>query len=311
MGQCTVITEAGPRRVDTPRRVYPAVGDWIAIEESEPPLMQLLPRRSSFARASASAETREQVVAANVDTVFIVNGLDTRLSLRRLERYLALGWQSGAVPVIVLTKADLIDPAELPGLVEEVESVALGVAVLVISADDDATLEPLSAYLPPGQTVALLGSSGAGKSTLVNRLAGSVMAAIGDVRSDGKGRHTTTHRELLMLPEGGLLIDTPGMRGIGMWDAEEGMAQAFADVDELAQQCRFSDCAHETEPGCAVRAAVADGTLDEARFEGWMKLRREMDAIAVRKDARAKAEKLRQWKLITKNYRKHPPRPNR
>lgn len=310
MGQVTVITEEGPRRVDTPRRVYPAVGDWLALTD-EPPHVHILPRRSSFTRASAGEATREQVVAANVDTVFIVNALGAKVSLRRIERYLTLGWQSGAVPVVVLTKADLVDAAELDGIVEDVRSVAIGVDVHALSADDDAGLRGLDPYLTPGRTVALLGMSGAGKSTLVNRLAGEELAPTGEVRSDGKGRHTTTHRQLLLLPQGGLLVDTPGMRGIGMWDAGEGIEQVFADVALLAEECRFSNCAHETEPGCALRMAIEAGTLDAARYESWRKLQREMEQLAARQDARLKAEQERKWKAVTKAYRKNPPRPNR
>ena len=308
MGQCTVVTEDGPRRVDTPRRVYPAVGDWLALTD-EPPHVHILPRRSTFTRASAGEETRQQVVAANVDTVFIFNALDGRLSLRRIERYLTLGWQSGAVPVVLLTKADLVDAAELEGITAQVQSVAIGVDVHLISAGDDAGLRALDPYLAPGRTVALLGSSGAGKSTLVNRLAGEEMAVTGDVRSDGKGRHTTTHRELLVLPSGALIVDTPGMRGIGMWDAEEGIEQTFSDVIELMQECRFSDCAHDTEPGCAVRLAIAEGRLEEARFDSLRKLQQELENLAARQDARLRAEQVRRFKTITKNYRKHPPRP--
>ncbi|MDQ1438590.1 MAG: ribosome biosis GTPase / thiamine phosphate phosphatase [Acidimicrobiaceae bacterium] len=312
-GQCTLLAADGPMRATTSRHAEVAVGDWAAVEpplphgpDDLPRVTHVLPRRSAFLRSSAGEETRAQVVATNVDHVLIVNGLDVRLSLRRIERYLAMAWQSGASPVIVLTKADLVERAELLDMVAAVESVALGVPVHVVAADDAHSLEVLDEYVRPGRTMALLGSSGAGKSTLVNRLAGSDVAVTGEVRSDGKGRHTTTHRELLVLPAGGLVIDTPGMRGIALWGADEGVEQAFTDVADLAGQCRFNDCTHEREPGCEVLAAVADGRLDAARLEGWRKLQRELEHLATRQDARLRAEKLRQWKSITKAQRNRP-----
>jgi ribosome biogenesis GTPase len=314
LGECTALADGGlPMRVATGHDSRVAVGDWIVVvpgihTDDLPRLHAVLPRRSAFSRASAGAETREQVVAANTDTVLLVSGLDPPVSVRRMERYLALGWQSGASPAIVLTKADLVAPDDLTEQVAAVNAVALGVPVYVVSAADDVGLDALRAHVLPGQTVALLGPSGAGKSTLVNRLAGVDLQVIGEVRRDGKGRHTTTHRELIPLPDGGLVLDTPGMRGLGLWDAEEGMEQAFADVEALLGLCRFSDCAHEREPGCEVQAAVADGRLDSARFESWRKLQHELQHQASRQDARLRAEKLRQWKTTTKAYRKRPHR---
>jgi ribosome biogenesis GTPase len=313
MGQVTALTPEGPLRATVTRHDDIGVGDWAVVEPPPPGsdlprVAHVLPRRSAFLRAGAGEETRQQIVAANVDTVLVVNGLDARLSLRRIERYLALGWQSGAVPAVVLTKADLVDPADLADQLAQVHTVALGVDVHVVRADDDDSLAPVAAYTDNHKTVALLGMSGAGKSTIVNRLAGTELAATGDVRSDGKGRHTTTHRELLVLPTGGLVIDTPGMRGIALWDAEEGVEQAFADVGELTALCRFNDCSHTNEPGCEVMLAVGDGRLDAARLEGWRKLQRELAHLALRQDARLRAEHTRRWKSVAKAYRNRPHR---
>jgi ribosome biogenesis GTPase len=271
---------------------HPAVGDWLAVaarpDEGRATIHAILPRRSAFVRKVAWAETKPQVVAANVDVVFVVCGLDLNFNLRRIERFLTLAWESGAQPVVLLTKADLCDDVE--AYVLEVESVAFGVPVHAVSAPHGDGVETVRSYIPHGRTAALLGSSGVGKSTLVNALVGEEVLATNDVREDGRGRHTTSHRELVPLPGGGVVLDTPGMRELQLWDAASGLESAFQDLDALVGQCRFADCAHGREPGCAVRAALADGTLDVERFESWLKLQRELERLARKQDARARSD---------------------
>jgi ribosome biogenesis GTPase len=271
---------------------HPAVGDWLAVaarpDEGRATISAILPRRSAFVRKVAWAETKPQVVAANVDVVFVVCGLDANYNLRRIERFLTLAWESGAQPVVLLTKADLSDDVE--GYVLEVESVAFGVPVHAVSAPHGDGVETVRSYIPHGKTAALLGSSGVGKSTLVNALVGEEVLATNEVREDGRGRHTTSHRELVPLPEGGVVLDTPGMREIQLWDAATGLESAFQDLDMLAAECRFADCAHGREPGCAVRAALSDGTLELDRFESWRKLQRELERLASKQDARARSD---------------------
>ena len=239
---------------------HPAVGDWLAVaarpDEGRATINAILPRRSAFVRKVAWAETKPQVVAANVDVVFVVCGLDLNFNIRRIERFLTLAWESGAQPVVLLTKADLCEDVE--AYVLEVESVAFGVPVHAVSAPHGDGVETVRSYIPHGRTAALLGSSGVGKSTLVNALVGEEVLATNAVREDGRGRHTTSHRELVPLPEGGVVLDTPGMRELQLWDAASGLESAFQDLDALVGQCRFADCAHEREPGCAVRAALAE-----------------------------------------------------
>ncbi|MGB2954034.1 MAG: ribosome small subunit-dependent GTPase A [Gaiellaceae bacterium] len=265
----------------------PAVGDWVAVR---PPatIAAVLPRRSAFTRREP-LETAEQVLAVNADTVFVVIALTDRdFKLRRLERYLATAWESGAQPVIVLTKTDLC--ADVGGAVAETESVAFGVPVHALSAVTGEGVEGLRPYFAPGQTVALLGSSGVGKSTLVNRLAGRELLATQEIRTDGRGRHTTTHRELVLLPDGGLVLDTPGLRELQLWDASDGVEQTFEDVAALAAGCRFSDCAHEREPGCAVQAAISGRALPRERFESYQKLQRELAHLERRVNQQAQVE---------------------
>jgi ribosome biogenesis GTPase len=255
----------------------PAVGDWVAarIPEAGEALVQaVLPRRTAFVRKVAGEGAAPQVLAANVDTVLVVMGLDRDFNLRRLERFMTLAWESRATPVVVLNKKDLA--ADLEAQRAEVEALTRGAAVHVVSALSNEGLEPLRALLAVGQTVALLGSSGVGKSTLANQLAGARIMETGATRDDGRGRHTTTRRELLVLPSGGALVDTPGLREVQMWAADDGLAKTFDDIEALAAQCRFGDCQHDAEPDCAVKAALADGTLDAVRFESWQALGREM-----------------------------------
>jgi ribosome biogenesis GTPase len=245
------------------------------------------------------------VVAANVDVVFLVTALDRDVNQRAVERYLALGWDSGAVPVLVLTKADCMDETELRTAIQQVRDVAPGVDVRAVSAATGRGMEELAAtWLRPGQTIGLVGASGAGKSTLLNRLAGTEVMETGVVRSDGKGRHTTTHRELVVLPGRSILIDTPGMRSLGLWLSSDGMALAFPDLEELTQRCRFNDCAHVTEPGCAVLAAIAEGSLSKERLEGWRKLERELRSLAARQGDLAVLQEQRQrWKTMARQLR--------
>ena len=286
----------------------PAVGDWVAYQpipgEDKGIIQAVLPRRTKFSRKTALSAAEEQVVAANVDVVFLVMAL-TALDLkpRRLERYLTMAWESGAEPVIVLTKKDLCD--DLDAALAEVSPVAYGVPIEVVSNVTGEGVEELRKYTAGNRTIALLGSSGVGKSTLVNRLLGEERLATKEIReSDGRGRHTTTHRELVPLPEGGLVLDTPGMRELQLWSAEEGIGASFGDVEELVAQCRFNDCGHDSEPGCAVRAAIADGTLPAERFESYEKLQRELEMLARRQDKRAQSEARKERARFARSQRK-------
>jgi ribosome biogenesis GTPase len=305
-GQCDVVTPAGVVRADTefvvPRDPMKVVctGDWAAVdpEGGDPRYVRtLLPRRTSFVRSTSSKRSEGQVLAANVDHVVVAVSLAVELDLGRVERFLALGWESGAQPVVVLTKADLVpDPVTLAHLVQDVETTAPGVPVLTVSALHGDGLDVLTALVGGGTTV-LLGQSGAGKSTLANTLVGEDVMDVKAARDvDGKGRHTTTTRNLLPLPSGGVLIDTPGLRGVGLFDAESGVGQVFAEIEELAERCRFQDCAHESEPGCAVRSAVDAGDLPVRRLESYRKLLRENQWIVAKTDARLRAEIRKDWK---------------
>ncbi|MEU5440517.1 ribosome small subunit-dependent GTPase A [Streptomyces griseofuscus] len=304
-GQCDVVTADGAVRADTafvtphdPMRVV-CTGDWVAVEAGGNPryVRAYLPRRTAFVRSTSSKRSDGQILAANVDHAVVAVSLAVELDLGRVERFLALAWESGARPVVVLTKADLVtDPVTLAHLVQDVENTAPGVPVVAASAHCGDGLDILRALVGDGTSV-LLGQSGAGKSTLANALIGEDVMDVRAARDvDGKGRHTTTTRNLLALPGGGVLIDTPGLRGVGLYDAESGVGQVFAEIEELAERCRFHDCAHESEPGCAVRAAVDGGELPVRRLESYRKLIRENQWIVAKTDARLRAEIRRDWK---------------
>jgi ribosome biogenesis GTPase len=287
---------------------YPVTGDWVAAElkGGAAVIAHVLPRATAFTRMAAGTAKDMQVVAANVDTALLCASLNAELNLRRLERYLATAYESGAAPVFVLTKADACEDVET--LVESVREIAFGVPVLAVSVRTGEGLEALSALLAPGRTAVLLGSSGVGKSTLVNALAGAERMATREIREDdAHGRHTTTHRELILLPSGALILDTPGMRELALWDAEAGVAAAFAEttaqVDELALGCRFRDCAHDKEPGCAVQAALADGALDAERWRSFQKLQRELAHTVRKEDPLAAAAERKRWAAIHKSGR--------
>ncbi len=294
------------RHAAVSRADWPAVGDWVAVtlynEGAQALVHDVLPRKSKFSRQAAGDRTAEQIVAANVDTLFLVTALNQDFNLRRIERYLVLAWESGASPVVVLTKADLCP--DWPARLVEVEAVALGAPVLAVSVRDGQGLAEVAAYLQPGRTVALLGSSGVGKSSLINHWMGEERQAVREVRADDdRGRHTTTHRELFVLSNGSLVIDTPGMRELQLWEAEEGVEAAFEDVRALSEACRFKDCGHGSEPGCAVRAALETGELSPERWRSYDKVRREAAYQARKEDVHEQLKEKERWKSIHKLQR--------
>ncbi len=291
LGDTSLVTTGDPLNIM-------CTGDWAAVDLVGGYVRALLPRRTAFVRSTSSKRSEGQVLAANVDHAVVAVSLAVELDLGRVERFLTLAWESGATPLVVLTKSDLVpDPAALDHLIADTEAAAPGVQVLAVSAETGEGVDVLAAVLADGTSV-LLGQSGAGKSTLANALVGAEVQTVQAARDrDGKGRHTTTTRNLLPLPGGGVLIDTPGLRGVGLWDAESGVARAFSEIDSLAADCRFHDCGHQSEPGCAVLAAVAAGELPQRRLDSYRKLVRENEWIASRTDARMRAEQRREWRL--------------
>jgi len=321
-GRYVIITEEGAcaaevsgrfrHRVESRSR-YPCVGDWVAAASASGNdrgiIHGVLERKSAFSRKGVCSggmpdtggRTEEQVLAANIDTVFLVGGLDGDFNVRRMERYLAAAWDSGATPVVLLNKADICP--DVGRYVEEIESIAFGVPIHIISAAEETEMESLDTYLGAGMTSVFLGSSGVGKSTIINCLLHEERLKTTAVReADSRGRHTTTYRQMILLPGGGIVIDTPGMRELQPWDSDDGVGRTFEDVEQLAAQCRFNDCSHQTEPGCAIRNALDDGTLGEKRFDSYQKLLKEKRFLAMRKDQAAQRRFVRAW---DKRIRQH------
>jgi len=291
------------RHEATSRRDLPAVGDWVVIR-AQPDggrviIHAVLPRRTSFARKIAGSRTEEQIAGANVDTVFLITSLNQDFSLRRIERYLIIAWESGAHPIIILSKSDLCD--RVADSINEVQSVARGVPIHAISVVTGSGLHDIAQYFRRGLTIALIGSSGVGKSTLVNHLAGADLLKVQTVREDDdRGRHTTTHRELVLLPAGGLVLDTPGMRELQLWDGDESMQLVFDDIESLAGRCVFSDCRHRDEPRCSVREALTAGTIDTERYQSYEKLQKELKYQARRKDKLSEIVERKKWKKLSR-----------
>ena len=285
---------------------WPAVGDWVSVEarreKQHALIQQVLPRRSRFARKVAGKQIEEQVLAANIDVALVVTALDGDFNVRRIERYMAQCWESGARPSIVLNKMDSC--AESGDLTAQIERIAMGAPVFLVSAKTGAGMEELEASFPKGQTMVFLGSSGVGKSTLVNWLLQTELQATYPVRaSDSRGRHTTTSRELFLLPGGAMIIDTPGLRELQLWDVADGLSQTFAEVDELAAQCRFSNCRHRNEPGCAVQTALASGILEAGRLESWRKLQREQEFLLRKADPEIRNAERKRIKVIMRQVK--------
>ena len=299
-GAYDLIHEEGEQRASAANRLVreeglPAVGDWIGIDLTSNLIEALLPRRTSISRKEVWQATREQVLAANVDIAFLVQALPLDFNLRRLERYLAMAWESGAQPIVLLTKTDLVD--DVQRYLDEVDTVTLGSCpVHAVSARTGDGLDELREWLQLNKTAVLLGSSGVGKSTIVNALVGEELLATKEVREDDQmGRHTTTRRELILVPSGGVVLDTPGIRELQLWDAD--LEQTFGDVEEIGRRCRFSDCNHDREPGCAIREALADGSLASDRWQSYVKLQRELEAIEARRNHLLRQERVREYKI--------------
>jgi ribosome biogenesis GTPase / thiamine phosphate phosphatase len=306
-GSWGVVTERGETSAEITGRLrhdadsggLPVVGDWVGLRDGL--IDAVLPRRSKFSRKTPWTKVSEQVLVANVDVAFLVMGLDEHdFNVRRLERYLTTAWEGGTEPVIVLNKADLA--ADLEARIAETESVAFGVPVHAVSAETGDGVEELPRHWAGNRTVVLLGSSGVGKSTLINRLLREERFTTGDVRSDGRGRHTTSHRELVAIP-GGVIIDTPGLRELQLWETDDGLDQAFVDIADLIAQCRFADCQHRTEPDCAIKAALAEGSLPAERWASYQKLQRELARLERKLDPKLRSEQRKRWAAITKSHR--------
>ena len=304
-GEVSAVLGGRARHVAGGRADLPAVGDWIGLSrgvgDGTAVVRFVVPRQSAFVRKSVGDVTEPQVVAANVDVALIATALPGDLSTRRLERYLTLAWESGATPIVLLTKSDLSDGVD--SALAQAALAAPGAEIIAVSAVRGDGIDALSTHLRPGRTAVLIGSSGVGKSTLVNRLLGAERQRTAQLTADGKGRHTTTHRELVRLANGALLVDTPGMRELQLWTADDGLDSTFADFDEYAVSCRFRDCVHDEEPGCAVREAVEAGKLSPARLDHWHHLRRELAWLARRQDARAMSEERNRVKSIMRGAR--------
>ena len=288
------------------REDFPAVGDWVLFEyikaENKAIIKEICPRKSKFSRKIAGQQTQEQIIASNVDFAFIICALNYDFNLRRIERYLSLIWQSGAMPVVVLTKADLC--SDVQNKISEVENIAFGVDVHAISNISTEGIEVLQKYFVNNKTVVLLGSSGVGKSSLINNLAEEEVMKVNVLRNGiDKGRHTTTHKQMLILPNGGLIIDTPGIRELQLWDAQDGISQTFNDIEELAKSCKFLDCTHTNEPDCAVQKAIEDGLLDACRFENYMKVQKEQEYLIKRQTQSAAKVERDKWKTIHKQIK--------
>jgi ribosome biogenesis GTPase len=311
-GELELAAAAGPVRAGVAGRLrhaaadardLPAVGDWVAFTGAPgtATVRALLPRRSAFVRRAAGLETLPQVLAANIDLVLVAMALDADYSLERLQRYLTLAWESGAQPHVVLTKADL--RADPDAVADEVAGEVFGVPVTVTEARRAETFRPVAAAFAGARTGVVLGSSGVGKSTMINHLLGEARQAVAGIAADGTGRHTTTARHLLTLPGGGCVIDTPGLREVQLWGTADAVEAAFEDVEQLAGECRFRDCAHESEPGCAVKAAIADGRLDGGRLTSYRKLQRELRHLELKNDARGRALERKRWAQINRETR--------
>ncbi|MFI5176156.1 MAG: ribosome small subunit-dependent GTPase A [Terriglobia bacterium] len=291
------------------RSDFPAVGDWVVVvprpSEGRARIAAILPRRSTLSRKVAGRAIDEQILATNLDTVFIVTSLNQEFKLRRIERYLALVWQSGAQPAVLLNKADLCADADLA--LSEVERIAPGAPVHTLSATTGHGLDSVRRYLSGGQTAAFIGSSGVGKSTIINALRGDALQRVQSVRlSDDRGRHTTTSRQMIVLPDGGVVVDTPGMRELQLWESDAGLSQAFEDLEALGRGCRFRDCQHRGEPGCAIPQAIEDGTLPRERLENYQKMQAELRFLETKTDPEAQRAVKERWKKLCKAQKRGP-----